>query len=613
VAVSNVLLISGSANFSTRDVWDGYRLALEAAGVRVIPYPTFSFLKVLSGDSVCNDILGTALDVENRIDCVIFVDGLFFRGKRARVPLSIRRAGIPTVLVATDDPYESLTNVESLYTYRFTNEIRCATEGAAYLPTATLPLPVVPWAERPRYDVSFLGTVFADRLPLLVKVAEFCEAQGRRFLVAGKILEGTGPFDRFTCTDVRQRTIDTVEKWEIYSQSRLALNLFRRTELPADSPSPRVFEVTAFGHAALLTGPTRSEVTRIFGDNVYHFADADSALAQIERALKDESDRRARVVRAREITLAGHLYEHRAAALVSELRQAEQERSVERLSEDRIAWIIGCGRTGSTWLADMLGDLPKIRRWHEPYFGRFFRHLHERPDDLDRQSSFFSRRHQKVWLEGLRDLFFKMVRDRYPQFGRHALVVKEVNTPEVYGWLRALFPATRLILLVRDPFDILDSYLDLQRPGSWNERFGDSSARLSEANVRRTAEHIRSTFTLAIEAYEGFPIDQRLQIAYQDLLGDPVGPLVACGELLSLKVDPETARKVAQKHDFQKQKKTGTLEFRRSGKAGVWKSSENFTPEVLRLAEEVLGPLRGRLGYQDVGQAEPAQHGPRRV
>ncbi len=599
MAVASVLLVSGSANFSTRDVWDGYRLALEASGVRVIPYPTFSFIKVLSVDSVCNDILGTALDVENNIDCVIFVDGLYFKGKRARVPLSIRRAGIPTVLISTDDPYESLPNIESLYTYRFTNEIRCATEGAVYLPTATLPLPAVPRSQHPRYDVSFLGTVFADRLPLLLRVAEFCEANQRRFLVAGNILEDADAFDRFACTDVRKRMIDTVEKWEIYLQSRLTINLFRHTDLPADSPSPRVFEVTALGQAALVSGPRRCEVTRIYGDSIYHFDDAESAISQIQAALADDADRLARVARAREITQAEHLYEHRAAALVSELRQAEQDRSVARLAEDRIAWIIGCGRSGSTWLAEMLGDLPRIRRWHEPYFGRFFKHLHERPDDLERQSSFFSRRHQKIWLEGLRELFFKMVQDRYPQFGRHALVIKEVNTPELYPWLRALFPTGRMILLIRDPFDVLDSYLDLQRPGSWNERFGDPEAPLSEANVRRTAEHIRSTLSLAVQAYEEFPLDQRLQVSYEDLLRDAAAHLIACGNLISENVDPDRASEVAEKHQFQKYKKTGTLEFRRRGQAGGWKTSENFTEEVRLLAQEILGPLRGRLGYRD--------------
>lgn len=599
MAVGNIFLVSGSAHFSTRDVWDGYRFALEANGQRVIPYPTFSFVKVLSGDTVCNDIIGTALDVENHIDCVIFVDGLYFRGKRARVPLSIRRAGIPTVLIATDDPYETLPNVESLYTYRFTNEIHCATDGVIYLPTATLPTPVIPRVKQPQFDVSFLGTVFAERLPLMVHIAQFCEKERLRFLVAGNLMEAKDAFEKFACTEVRQKVIDPVEKWEIYSQSRVTINAFRQSTLPADSPSPRIFEVTAFGQAALVTGPCRSEVTRIYGDSVYHFDTPESAVSQIRLALADEPDRLARVERAQQFTLAAHQYEHRAKYLVEELRQGEQERSTRNLAEDRIAWIIGCGRSGSTWLAEMLGDLQGIRRWHEPYFGRFLRHVHERPDDMDRQSSFFSKKHQRIWLEGIRDVFFRMVHDRYPQFGRHALVVKEVNAPEIYGWLQSLFPVGKMILLVRDPFDVLDSYLDLQKPGSWNQRFGDSSAPLAEANVRRTAEHIQSSLSLAVEAYEIFPLEQRLRISYEELLRDPVPGLTACGRLVGVSIDSQAAQEVVDKHRFQNYKNTGDGQFRRIGKSGIWKSSPNFTTEVRDIADEILGRLRVRLGYED--------------
>lgn len=598
MTIANVLLVSGSANFSTRDVWDGYRLALEGAGLRVIPYPTFSFLKVLSIDAVCNDIIGTALDVANEIDCVIFVDGLYFRGPRARVPQSLKRAGLTTVLIATDDPYDTIPQLEDLYTFRFTNEIRCAERGAVYLPTATLPLPDVPRIEHPPYDVSFLGTVFEDRMPLLLKVAEFCEQQRLRFLVAGKFLAGVEAFKAFTCTEVRQRTIETLEKWEIYAQSRLALNLFRTSEHRADSPSPRVFEVTAFGQAALLTGPERSEVTRLFGDTVYHFRDDSSALAAIREALSDEPGRIEKAERARRITLQSHLYEHRAQGLVAQLKKGEAELSEGGVAEDRVAWIVGCGRTGSTWLADMLGDLPRIRRWHEPYFGRFLRHIDEHPEDLDRQASFFSRRYLPIWTSGLRELFFRMVRERFPQFGRHSLVVKEVNTPEIYPWLKLLFPQGRLILLIRDPYDVLDSYLDLQKPGSWNQSFGDPSER-ANARVRKTAEHIRNTTLSALDAYETHPIEQRLLLSYEALLGDPIPSLIACGELVSVPIDAESARAVAEKHAFENYDRAGPLQFRRQGRAGVWKSSPNFDAEVLKTAEEVLAPLRGRLGYRD--------------
>jgi hypothetical protein len=598
VAIAKVLLVSGSANFSTRDVWDGYRHGLEMAGVEVVPYPTFSFLKVLSVDSVCNDILGTAVDVSHGIDCVIFVDGLFFRGQRMRVPQSIRKAGIPTVLIATDDPYEPHPHAESLYTYRFTNEMRCAADGIGYLPTATLPLPEVPRVAQPRYDVSFLGTVFADRRPLLLQIAEFCQQQGLRFLIAGKILDGTADFERFATTDLRQRTIDPLEKWEIYSQSRLTINLFRHTDSPADSPSPRVFEVTAFGHAGLLSGPPRAEVTRLYGESVYHFEDAASAIQAIGTALHNEPDRIARTQQARQITLESEMYEHRAAALVETLRHSEQQRSVEGTAEDRIAWIIGCGRTGSTWLAEMLGEVPQIRRWHEPYYGRFFRHLQERPEDLKRPAAFFSRRHRHIWLDGLRRLFFEMVRERYPQFGQHSLVIKEVNTPELYGWLQPLFPAGKMILLLRDPFDVLDSYLDLQQPDSWNTKFGDPSDPLSEANVRRTAGHIAATLQQALAAYENFPLEQRLSLRYEDLLADPVPLLIDCGRLVGVCVDEPAARQAARTHNFQNYQQSGPGQFRRTGKAGVWKTSENFTSEVRPIAQEILGPLRARLGYR---------------
>lgn len=595
----NVLLVAGSANFSTRDVWDGYRIALAEAGLNVIPYSTFSFLKLLSVDAVCNDIIGTALDQANRIDYAIFVDGLYFRGQRARVPQSIRRAGVPTVLIATDDPYDTIPNTETLYTYRFTNERNCAGDGIEYLPTATLPPPKLPLRDNPTYDVSFLGTVFEDRLPTLVRIAEHCEQTKRRMLIAGKLLGDATRFDRFRMTDVRVKTIDQAEKWQIYADSRVTLNLFRQSDSVAASPSPRIYEVTAFGHAALISGPRRQEVEELYGDSIYHCDDADSAIASIEAALGDDQSRRDRVTRARQITLESQTYRHRAEQLVSALGGATPDSGTLEASESQTAWVIGCGRTGSTWLAEMLGDLPKIRRWHEPYFGRLLRHLQERPDELERNGAFFSRRQLPAWSQGLRELFFRVAGDRFPRLGEHGLIVKEVNTPEVYRWIHEIFPTSRLILLARDPFDVLDSYLDLQRPGSWNERFGSTEVDpLDPDNVRRTAEHIRKTMNTAMDAYDAFPERQRLWVSYERLLDQTSDSLQECAQLIGIETDPDAVAAVVEKHRFENYKQTGPLEFRRQGKAGGWNDSDNFNESVRQIAEETLGELRIRLGYR---------------
>jgi hypothetical protein len=595
----NVLLVAGSANFSTRDVWDGYRVALGQAGLNVIPYSTFSFLKLLSVDAVCNDIIGTALDEANRIDYAIFIDGLYFRGHRSRVPQSIRRAGVPTVLIATDDPYDTIPNTESLYTFRFTNEQDCASDGVEYLPTATLVPPEIPLLDNPTYDVSFLGTVFEDRSPTLVRIAEYCEQKKLRMLIAGKLLGDATLFDRFRLTDVRVKTVDQAEKWQIYADSRVTLNLFRQSESVASSPSPRIFEVTAYGHAALISGPQRKEVDAIYGDSIYHCDDADSVIAMIEQALADPESRRQRIEQAKQITLAGQTYHHRAEQLIRRISTAAHESSTVESVESKTAWVIGCGRTGSTWLAEMLGDLPKIRRWHEPYFGRLFRHLQERPDELDRNGAFFSRRQQPVWSQGLRELFFRVARDRFPRLDDHGLVVKEVNTPEIYRWIHEIFPTSRLILLARDPFDVLDSYLDLQRPGSWNERFGSPDIDPLDAdNVGRTADHIRKTMNIAIDAYDAFPPSQRLWLSYERLLEQTAESLLECAQLIGVSVRQESVEEVVQKHRFENYKQTGPLEFRRQGKAGGWSESTNFTDQVRQIADETLGDLRIRLGYR---------------
>lgn len=607
MSISNVLIVSGAARFSTRDVWEGYCDALAGLGVNVVSYPTFSMLKLLSADLVCADIVGKALNVENQIDCVVFTDGLWFKGARAHVPKSIRQAGVPTVLIATDDPYESLPNAEALYTHIFSNEVSCAESPSSYLATATLQPPQIARIAEPKFHLSFVGTVFKDRLDPLLGLARFCEEQRYSFLIAGKFPAGMDAFQELRFTTLRSETVSETDKWKIYADSRVVLNVFRSAPDGTASPNPRVFEVTAFGHCALLTGEPRSEVTRLFGESVYEFTDAESACRQLQAALENDDERRRRVEQARQITLQGHLYQHRAVDLLTVLRDRETEQPNARPFEDHIAWVTGCGRTGSTWLSEMLGEISGIRRWHEPYFGRFLKHVHDRPADRERSTSFFASEFDHVWVDGLRDLFHRMVKERYPRIGEHSLIVKEVNTPELFDWVLPLFRSSRMILLIRDPFDILDSYLSLQKSGSWNSQFGEAGEDNVVSRAERSATHISDTLWHAYRAFERFPDDQKLLVRYEDLLANAAPVLIACGRLVGQEVSQDQAQTAAEAHCFDKYEKTGELEFRRFGRAGSWQVSGNFTDEIAALAERILGPLRVRLSYDMDGAATPIE------
>ncbi|WP_372894384.1 sulfotransferase [Stieleria sp.] len=614
-----VLLVAGSAGFSTRDVWEGYREGLTQCGVQVIPYATFSMLRVLSHEAVGNDIIGKAHDVRTGVDAVVFIDGMHFSAERAWVPATLRDSNILTAVIKTDDPYCPIADTQRLYHLVCTNELKQKPDSEAYLPTATLPPPDVSTliGKEPESDIVFVGTLFEDRVATMLRLAEHCNRRGLRFRMAGNFPSDASKFKRIPAVAFSSGTVRPEAKWRMYAASKLVLNLFRAAD-QAVSPSPRVFEVTALGGPALLTGVRREEVTRIFGDSVYHFDDPDELCDQVDRAIADDADRRKRVARAKSITDQAHLYRHRSETLLKLLaRQRAQNTTVrvttghfdaadahaesgvtdkrDGVAEERLAWLIGCGRTGSTWLCEMLDALPEMRGWHEPYFGRLVQHLADRPDERKRPSAFFFDGNGKAGLRAIREAFYEVARTKYPGFGGEALVVKEVNTPELFAMIEELFPLSRMLFLVRDPFDVLDSYIDMRQPGSWNRASNDRSS----SDPRHLAKHIASAFGRAADAFDAFEASQKLLIRYESMIDGTAGELTRICSFLGSQPKPEEIEQVLDRFRFDRHKDTGPGAFRRHGRPGVWRDSPHFTPPVRETAERILGDLRDRFGYTE--------------
>jgi hypothetical protein len=212
------------------------------------------------------------------------------------------------------------------------------------------------------------------------QLARHCERNQIRCLIAGNMTVDVTEFQEFDCVTVQNDVISPERKWRLYRAAKVVLNVFRDSETPADSPNPRIVEVTALGGPALLTGPNRSEVTRLFGDAIYHFTDFASLVDGLELALSDGADRAGRVAQAKAITLNGHLQEHRARELLRICREDSVGQSeITFPAEDRLGWSFGCGRAGSTWLGQMLGQVDGICSWHEPMFGKHFGLIQGKP------------------------------------------------------------------------------------------------------------------------------------------------------------------------------------------------------------------------------------------
>ena len=159
--------------------------------------------------------------------------------------------------------------------------------------------------------------------------------------------------------------------------------------------------------------------------------------------------------------------------------------------EDRLVWIFGSSRSGSTWLLRMLSDLEGIVPIDDPHLGH---HLgvwrpiplawaaSEEPPELttlldlkaEEPGYLFAERFRDSWWEPLRELIrsrFEAQAEENEVNGRPTFVVKEPGS-HAAPLLAELFPASRLIFLLRDGRDVVDSWLDAYQNGSWAIRGG---------------------------------------------------------------------------------------------------------------------------------------------
>ena len=97
---------------------------------------------------------------------------------------------------------------------------------------------------------------------------------------------------------------------------------------------------------------------------------------------------------------------------------------------DNIIWIFGSGRSGSTWLRSMMGDLDRHQLWEEPMVGRLFGSFYNRvlEADLNRQDFIMANATRKGWIRAIRNFVLDCASYVRPRLGADDyLVIKEPN------------------------------------------------------------------------------------------------------------------------------------------------------------------------------------------
>lgn len=296
--------------------------------------------------------------------------------------------------------------------------------------------------------------------------------------------------------------------------------------------------------------------------------------------------------------------------------------SSSALQEERLIWIFGSSRSGSTWLLRMLAELDGVVPIDDPHLGH---HLGVwRPIPLAWAASieapelttlmerkrkepgyFFAERHRGSWWEPLRQL----IRARFEAQATEATavaagpptyVVKEPGS-HVATLLADLFPGSKLVFLLRDGRDVVDSWLAAYRDGSWAIPGGAFPVApwgrlplvrwLSSVWVYRTREVWR--------AYGERDPRSRVLVRYEELRNRTAETLERVASLLELDVAPRALAEIADAHAFERvpAEACGSDKEIRLASPGSWKA--NLSAEEQLAMREVMGETLAEFGYED--------------
>ncbi len=266
---------------------------------------------------------------------------------------------------------------------------------------------------------------------------------------------------------------------------------------------------------------------------------------------------------------------------------------------ENVIWMFGSGRTGSSWLSTMMGDLEGHARWNEPYVGELFGTAYYiRAGDRmrGRRDYALGDDYREAWIHSIRNFVLEGANARFSELGENGyLAIKEPNGSIGAPLLAEAFPESRMILLVRDPRDVVASAMAAQRKGSWGEGWrangGDS---LADTDPDEFARQWANMYTVSLgnarEAYENHK-GPKAVVRYEDLRADTLETMIRLYATLSIPVGEGELARVVERHAWENvpENKKGPDKPHRKATPGGWK--QDLTPEQARIVEELTVPI----------------------
>jgi hypothetical protein len=287
---------------------------------------------------------------------------------------------------------------------------------------------------------------------------------------------------------------------------------------------------------------------------------------------------------------------------------------------ENIIWIFGTGRSGSTWLMNMMANMPRTSSWNEPMVGGLFGKFYHDAQVGQRNARGFilGEPAREGWIPLIREFVLGSIDYRFPRFGpQDFLVVKEPNASVGASILMEALPESRMILLMRDPRDVVASMLDAMRKGSWlyerkdrgrqgKDSFSDTdpdAAVESRAQVfLRDVSNARSAF----DAHKG----HKALVRYEDLRASTLDTLKRVYSALEIPLADGDLEETVEKYRWEsipEEEKGQGKKFRKATPGGWY---EDLTPAQAKMVEQITAPLLERFYDASASESQESSSSP---
>jgi len=281
----------------------------------------------------------------------------------------------------------------------------------------------------------------------------------------------------------------------------------------------------------------------------------------------------------------------------------EQELALEK----NIVWVFGSARGGTTWLGSQLLSYQTYSMF-EPKIARFLGDLRQwivkDGKKIDRQGAqkdyIFSQQYKKTWIYHLRKLILNRIYSQFPDFSKK-IILKEPLGTGGSDIMSECLPNSKIIIIVRDGRDIIDSKLDAIRDkNSWGvatERNIIMTGEQKMLFIRNNSKHYVTLNEDLMSTHANHDKELQILVKYEDLRKNTIEELSKIYQFLGIDITRNKLEEIIEKFSFENipKEQKGKGKFNRYATPGKWK--ENFNEEEQKLMNSIMEKTLTSLGY----------------